>query len=99
MEKVIDFFKFVIVNWHVVMQGLLAVFTAFAAAFSALAGIFLLIPSEQPEKAVKGIGDFFHSVADFLAKFSNKPAGYVAPSDPIQPTPASSNDTTPPQVK
>lgn len=37
-----------------------------SAACLALAALFMMIPGEQPEKALKGI-------ADFVSKFSKKP--------------------------
>jgi hypothetical protein len=43
-----------------------AVLSAVVGVLSALIAVFLLIPGEQPEKALQGI-------VDFLSKFSRKP--------------------------
>ena len=43
-----------------------AVLSAIIGLLSAVIGICLLIPGEQPEKALQGI-------VDFLSKFSRKP--------------------------
>lgn len=43
-----------------------AVLSAIIGVLSALIGVCLLIPGEQPEKALQ-------SVVDFLSKFSRKP--------------------------
>jgi hypothetical protein len=102
MNKLIDFGKFIILNWHVIMQGLLGLCTALAAAFSAMAGLALLIPGDQPEKTFVALGNWFHGIADWLAKFSKKPAD--DPTEAIQPTvvvnapveSAPSNPTNPP---
>lgn len=59
MEGVVKFFSYVAANW----DGILGAVTAL---ISAVIGISLLIPGEQPEK-------FLQSIVDFLAKFSKKP--------------------------
>ena len=83
MGHALDFIKFMINNYQTIIQGLLGVCAGMTMLCSALAGIFLMIPSQQPEAFVKSIGDFFHRVSDFLAKFSKKPADapVVPPSD------------------
>ncbi len=59
MEKVL-----VIINWIFASGPNLV--SAVVAVISALIALFLLVPGDQPEKALQG-------VADFLAKFSKKP--------------------------
>jgi hypothetical protein len=58
MEKIIEIVKML------VEQGPLFI-AAINAVLVALVALFLLIPGDQPEKALKG-------AADFLAKFSKK---------------------------
>jgi len=58
MERVLE-----IVNW--IFANGPHFISALVAVLSALVALFLLIPGDQPEKALKGI-------ADFLAKFSKK---------------------------
>lgn len=59
MEKVMEVLQLVIEKGPMVLSALVGV-------LSALIALFMLIPGEQPEKAMKGI-------VDFLAKFSRKP--------------------------
>lgn len=58
MEKVLA-----ILNWAVASGP--NMIAAFMAVISALIAFFMLIPGEQPEKALQG-------VVDFLSKFSVK---------------------------
>jgi len=58
MQVVLDSVKWVVENGPKVVMSLDAVLLALVA-------LFMLVPGEQPEKAIK-------SVADFLAKFSKK---------------------------
>ena len=58
MDKVIE----VVQQLVVVGPSVLA---AIVAVLSALIGLFMLIPGEQPEKALQ-------AVVDFIAKFSKK---------------------------
>lgn len=59
MEKVLVIGKLVLEQGPLILGYL-------SAALLALAGLFTLIPGEQPEKAMKGI-------AAFVEKFSKKP--------------------------
>ena len=58
MQAILEIGKWILDNYQAVLSALVAV-------VSALIALFLIIPGEQPEKALK-------SVADFLAKFSKK---------------------------
>ncbi len=58
METLKNAVLWIIANYQLII-------TAIAAVVSALIALFLLIPGEQPEKALR-------KIADFLAKFSNK---------------------------
>jgi hypothetical protein len=49
----------------VILQQLPIYIAAFVAVLTALIGFFMLIPGEQPEKALQ-------AVVDFLSKFSKK---------------------------
>lgn len=60
MDKVLEIGKFLLANFDAIIASL----TALVSAAIALA---LLIPGDQPEKALR-------SVADFLARFSRKPS-------------------------
>lgn len=51
------------IQW--ILANYQALIAAFMAALSALIALFLIIPGEQPEKALQG-------VVDFIAKFSKK---------------------------
>lgn len=53
-----DFFNFVVGHFQEILNALLAL-------LGAVIGICLLIPGDQPEKALQG-------VVDFLKKISNK---------------------------
>ena len=59
MEKVIEVLKELVVVGPAIVSAVVAV-------LSALIGLFMLIPGEQPEKALRG-------AVEFLAKFSSKP--------------------------
>jgi hypothetical protein len=59
MEQVMHVLQMIIEKGPMVLSALVGVLTA-------LIGLFMLIPGEQPEKAMK-------SIVDFLAKFSRKP--------------------------
>lgn len=59
MEKAMEVIQLIIEKGPMVVSALVGV-------LSALIALFMLIPGEQPEKAMKGI-------VDFLAKFSRKP--------------------------
>lgn len=59
MEKVAAVFKFIVDHGPDIL-------TAICAVLSGVIGISLLIPGDQPEKALQG-------VVDFLSKFSRKP--------------------------
>lgn len=84
MNNIVGYAKFIIANWQTIVQGMLGICTALAAAFSAMAGLALLIPGAQPEKTFKALGDWFHSIAAWLQKFSKKSP--VDPTESIQPT-------------
>ena len=58
MDKVIEVVQQLVVVGPSVLAAILAV-------LSALIGLFMLIPGEQPEKALQ-------AVVDFIAKFSKK---------------------------
>lgn len=58
MEQVLEIGKWILANYQAVLAGLLA-------ALSGVIAICLIIPGEQPEKALQ-------SVVDFLSKFSKK---------------------------
>lgn len=58
MEQVLAIVNWVVANYQVII-------TALVAILSGVIGICLLIPGEQPEKALQGI-------VDFLSKFSKK---------------------------
>lgn len=49
-----------------VMENYQAILSAVTGVLSGVIGIALLIPGDQPEKALQG-------VVDFIAKFSKKP--------------------------
>ena len=53
-----DVIQWILVNYQLVLSSILAVLTAVIA-------VAMVIPGEQPEKALQG-------VVDFLAKFSKK---------------------------
>ena len=59
MQTVIDIFNFLVTNGPALISGIVGVLTA-------IIGVALLIPGEQPEK-------FLQSIVDFLTKFSKKP--------------------------
>lgn len=59
MQSVIDIFNFIAANYQAILAGIMAVLTGLIA-------IFMIIPGEQPEKALQ-------SALDFITKFSSKP--------------------------
>lgn len=59
MEQVMHILQLIIEKGPAVLSAVVGVLTALIA-------VFMLIPGEQPEKALQGI-------VDFLAKFSRKP--------------------------
>jgi hypothetical protein len=59
MDKIIEIGKFVVGNYETILSAIVAVLTGIIA-------ISLLIPGDQPEKALQ-------AVVDFLKKFSRKP--------------------------
>lgn len=58
MDTLIAIFNFIALNYQMVLASVVAILTAVIA-------ICLVIPGEQPEKALQG-------VVDFLTKFSKK---------------------------
>lgn len=60
VEKFLEIVKFMVEHWSEIVSYIVAGFTA-------LIGLFMLIPGDQPEK-------FMKSVVDFLSKFSKKPS-------------------------
>lgn len=58
MEAVMDFIQMLMANWEVIVASLVMI-------VNGLIAIALLIPGDQPERALQG-------VVDFLAKFSRK---------------------------
>lgn len=58
MESIISVLNWVMANYQVVLSALVGI-------SSGLIAIFLLIPGEQPEKALQGF-------VDFISKFSKK---------------------------
>lgn len=58
MQSVMDVFQWIIVNYQAILSGLVAIATGLIA-------IFLLVPGEQPEKALQAF-------VDFVSKFSLK---------------------------
>ena len=58
MEKFMAVFGWIIANYAIICAAVVSILLGFAA-------IFMLIPGEQPEKALKAI-------AAFLEKFSRK---------------------------
>lgn len=53
-----EVFQWIVANWSVVLGAVMGL-------LSAVIGLALLIPGDQPEKALQG-------VLDFLSKFSKK---------------------------
>lgn len=51
--------KYIMEHWQLILNAAIALLTGLVA-------VFMLIPGEQPEKALRGI-------ADFIEKFSRKP--------------------------
>lgn len=58
MQTVLEVGKWILANYQ-------ALLVALNAALVALIGLFMIIPGDQPEKALQG-------VVDFLSKFSKK---------------------------
>lgn len=58
MDAVMGYLQMLIANWEVIVASLVMI-------VNGLIAIALLIPGDQPEKALQG-------VVDFLAKFSRK---------------------------
>lgn len=58
MQSVLEIGQWILANYQAVLSSLVA-------AMSALVALFLIIPGDQPEKALQ-------SVVDFLEKFSKK---------------------------
>lgn len=59
MATVMNIINWLIGHYQVIIASVIALLTALIA-------VFLMIPGEQPEKAMQGI-------VDFLTKFSKKP--------------------------
>lgn len=58
MQTIAEIFGWIVANYDTVLN-------AIAAILAGVIGISLLIPGDQPEKALQG-------VVDFIAKFSKK---------------------------
>jgi hypothetical protein len=58
MDKVMQIVNFLVVNYQAIITAVVSILTSIIA-------VSLLIPGDQPEKALQGI-------ADFLSKFSKK---------------------------
>lgn len=58
MESIIAIGQWLLVNWSTLLNAIVAVLTALIA-------LFMLIPGDQPEKALQ-------SVVNFIQKFSKK---------------------------
>lgn len=58
MEQINEIVAWVLLNYQIVLSAILAI-------LGGLITIFMLIPGEQPEKALQGL-------VDFLTKFSRK---------------------------
>ncbi len=58
MQSVLAIGQWILANYQAVISGV-------AGVISALIAVALIVPGDQPEKALQG-------VADFLAKFSKK---------------------------
>lgn len=58
MDTVMSIFNFILANYQAILSGV-------TGLLSAIIAIALIIPGEQPEKALQG-------VVDFLSKFSKK---------------------------
>ncbi len=59
MNTFLSIVNFITANYQAILSALIALVTA-------IIGVALLIPGDQPEKFLQG-------VLDFLTKFSNKP--------------------------
>lgn len=59
MEKILEIGKWLLVHGPEILSAL-------SAVLSAIIALCMLIPGDQPEKALQGI-------VDFIAKFSRKP--------------------------
>lgn len=73
LAKLITIGALLLNNWDVLVAAVIAVFSTLAAACGAFVTLSLMIPGEQPEKALKAAGAFFQRLADALAPFSKKP--------------------------
>lgn len=62
-----DFLLALFSNWNGFVLAAMAVIAGLAALLSSLYALFLLIPGEQPDKAIK-------AVLDFTQKWSSKPS-------------------------
>ena len=60
MDKILEIGKLLIANWEVILGGLIA-------ALTGLIAVAMIIPGEQPDKALQ-------AAVDFLKRFSRKPA-------------------------
>lgn len=58
MEKVAEIFQFIVLHYQAIIGAVVAI-------LSGVIGIAMIIPGDQPEKALQG-------VVNFLSKFSKK---------------------------
>lgn len=65
LESLMALYNAVMTNWPMILSGLVTVVGAVVMILNALIAVSLLIPGEQPEKALQ-------KVVDLLSKYSRK---------------------------
>lgn len=65
-------FQFIIANFWDIFKALIPIFTGLIAFLTAIIGIFVLIPGDQPEKFLQGVVDFLQKIVNFLKSVSLK---------------------------
>ena len=73
MDKIIGIVQFAISNYEAVLASLALVVGALVSLGIALAGLFAMIPGDQPEKGLLKFAEKLKSIGEWLAKFSKKP--------------------------
>lgn len=65
LESLMALYSSVMTNWPAILSGLVTVVGAVVMILNSLIAVCLLIPGEQPEKALQ-------KVVDWLSKYSRK---------------------------
>lgn len=82
MQSVIKFGTWIINNYDMIIALIVSIIAAVSALSGALAGLFLIIPGEQPEKFFFALQAKCNAFGEYLKKYSKKPTTAVIEEKP-----------------